>query len=74
MPVTSETETTKNSNGETVEKLHLEFSNGALVQLKELAKFFGAENEDPREAVLLAISLLQNIKEKKEESSHNKGE
>lgn len=72
MPINSQIETTTNNNGDTVEKLHIEFSNGALVQLKELAEFFNTNtNNDPTETIKLAISLLQNIKDRSEEDLKN---
>lgn len=71
MPINSQIEKVTDDNGDTVEKLHIEFSNGALAQLKELAEFFDTKNNDPTESIKLAISLLQNIKDRSEEELNN---
>lgn len=66
MPADARIEETTKDDGTTIERLHIEFTNGSLKQLRELGTFFKVENEDPSEVVQLAISFLQNIKDKKE--------
>lgn len=58
-------EETPKDDGTTVEKLHIEFTNGSLKQLRELGEFFDVKSNDPSEVVQLAISFLQNIKDSK---------
>jgi hypothetical protein len=64
MPQTGHIEETPSEDGSTVEKLHVEFSNGSLEQLRNLGKYFGVESDDPSEVVTLGISFLQNIKDR----------
>ena len=64
MPANSHIEEVTQDDGTTSEKLLMEFSNGSLKQLRELSKFFGVKGDDPSDAVKLAISFLQNIKDR----------
>jgi hypothetical protein len=68
MPIQSRSEDEAKEDGTTAPKLHVEFTNGSLQQLKELGKFFNVtdSDSDPAEVVKLAISLLQNIKDQRE--------
>lgn len=50
-------------DGSTREKLEVEFSNGSLEQLRDLAVYFKVPNNDPYEAVMFAIGVLEKIKE-----------
>ena len=63
MPTKSSTKTTHNKDGSTSESLVIEFSNGSLEQLKELATFFEARNGDPAEVLELGIGILQRVRE-----------
>jgi len=63
MPTKSRTKTKQNKDGTTSESLIVEFSNGSLEQLKELAKFFKAPESDPALILELGISILQRVKE-----------
>lgn len=66
MPADAHIEETTKDDGTTIEKLHIEFTNGSLKQLRDLGKFFEVKDQDPSEVVQLAISFLQNIKDKTE--------
>jgi hypothetical protein len=63
MPTKSEFEEVPKEDGSTSKKLHVEFTNGSLEQLEDLAKFFDVKG-DPSEVVKLAISFLQNVKDR----------
>lgn len=63
MPTSSQMEEVPKEDGSTSKKLHVEFTNGSLEQLQELAKFYNI-NGDVSEVVTLGISFLQNIKDK----------
>lgn len=63
MPIKSETEEIPKEDGSTGKKLHVEFTNGSLEQLQDLAKYFNVSG-DPSEVVQLGISFLQNIKDR----------
>lgn len=63
MPTKSELEEVPTQDGSTSKKLHVEFTNGSLEQLEDLAKFFNVQG-GPSEVVQLAISFLQNLKDK----------
>lgn len=64
MPIQSDMQETPKEDGTTTERLHVEFTNGSLQQLRELGEFFDVKSDDPSEVVKLAISLLQNLKDK----------
>lgn len=66
MPMNADLEETPKEDGTTIEKLHVEFTNGSLQQLRELGDFFEVKNAsaDPSEVVKLAISFLQNLKDR----------
>jgi hypothetical protein len=64
MPTSSQLEEISKDDGSTIEKLHVEFSNGSLKQLRDLADFFDVDKHDPSEALKLAISFLQNVKDR----------
>lgn len=51
-------------DGSTAKKLHVEFTNGSLEQLEQLAKHYNVPNDDVAEVVKLGISLLQNFKDR----------
>lgn len=72
MPTQSHIEETPKEDGTTTEKLHVEFTNGSLQQLRELGDFFDVKSNDPSEVVKLAISLLQNLKDKSSTSDRPK--
>jgi len=55
-----------NKDGKKVETLSIEFTNGSLEQLKQLAKFFDITDNDPTEVVKLGISFMQNVKDRQE--------
>ena len=55
-----------NKNGEKVDTLSIEFTNGSLEQLKELANYFNVDNDDPTEVVKLGISFMQNVKDRQD--------
>lgn len=63
MPTSSQLEEVPKDDGSTIEKLHVEFTNGSLEQLRDLAKFFDIKG-DPSEVIKLAISVLQNAKDR----------
>lgn len=69
MPTSSQIEEVPTEDGSAREKLHVEFTNGSLEQLRDLASFFDVKG-DPSEVVKLGISFLQNIKDR---SDPNKG-
>lgn len=73
MPTKSELEEVPREDGSTGKKLHVEFSNGSLEQLEELAKYYNVPNQDVAEVVQLGISLLQNFKEKGRQEKDNTG-
>jgi hypothetical protein len=58
---TQHTKTTKIEDGQEKECLRIDFTNGALDQLNELAPFLHVE--DPAEVVKMAISYIQLLKE-----------
>ena len=58
---TEHTRTTKIENGEEKDCLRLDFTNGSLQQLNELAPFL--EVKDPAEVVKIAISYVQRLKD-----------
>jgi hypothetical protein len=64
MPTNAHIEELPKEDGTTIEKLHVEFTNGSLQQLRELGEFFDVKGEDPSEVVQLAISFLQNLKDR----------
>lgn len=68
MPTASQLDEVPKDDGSTVERLNMEFTNGSLQQLRDLAGYFDVKG-DPSEVVKLAISLLQNIKDKSPGSS-----
>jgi hypothetical protein len=68
MPANSRTETTANDDGSTSEKFVVEFTNGSLEQLKDLAEFFDAPDNDPYKVLELGIAFLQRVKEQKEKN------
>ena len=72
MPTKHTIEEEAKDDGSTREKLVVEFSNGSLEQLRDLAAFFNIPDNDPYEAIMLAIGFLEKIKEnnrKNKESS-----
>jgi hypothetical protein len=64
MPTSAQLEEVPAEDGSTSEKLHVEFTNGSLQQLRELGAFFDVKSDDPSEVVKLAISFLQNLKDR----------
>lgn len=62
-------EETPNEDGKQVEKLHIEFTNGSLAQLRELASFLDVPNDDPTEVVKLGISFMQNLKDRQDKKA-----
>lgn len=64
MPVTAQTEISKGNNGEEEEKLIVEFTNGALQQLKDLSQFYDAPSNDLSKTVQLGISMLELLRQK----------
>lgn len=64
MPLSSQMEDVPKEDGSTSKKLHVEFSNGSLQQLEDLGEYFGVAGGPP-EVVQLAISFLQNLKDKR---------
>jgi hypothetical protein len=77
MPTSSHLEEIPSEDGSSRERLNVEFTNGSLQQLRELADFFEIKG-DPSEVVKLGISFLQNVKDrsniraKNDETSFNK--
>ncbi|HUC89657.1 MAG TPA: hypothetical protein VMR45_02560 [Patescibacteria group bacterium] len=71
MPTQSHIEEESKDDGSTREKLVVEFSNGSLQQLRDLAEFFKIENEDPYETINLAIGFLEKIKENNQKLKGN---
>lgn len=69
MPTKAELEEVPKEDGSTSKKLHVEFTNGSLDQLETLALFFHV-NGGPSEVIQLAISFLQNIKDRNEKESN----
>jgi len=63
MPTQSHIEEESKDDGSTREKLVVEFSNGSLQQLRDLAEFFNIKDNDPYETINLAIGFLEKIKE-----------
>jgi len=63
MPTQSHIEETAKDDGTVSKKLVVEFSNGSLDQLKDIAKFLKIPNEDPYMAITFAIGFLEKIKE-----------
>ena len=72
MPTESHIEGTTKDDGTQAEKLVVEFSNGSLQQLRELAAAFDIEDDDPYKALELAIGLLESIKDKAQDSKQDK--
>jgi ribosomal protein S15P/S13E len=68
MPTQSHIEEEPKDDGSTREKLVVEFSNGSLQQLRDLAEFFKIKNKDPYETINLAIGFLEKIKENNQKS------
>jgi len=68
MPTKHSIEEEAKDDGSTHEKLVVEFSNGSLEQLRDLASFFKIENDDPYETITLAIGFLEKIKENNHKS------
>lgn len=68
MPTKHTIEEEAKDDGSTREKLVVEFSNGSLDQLRDLANFFKIKETDPYEAIMLAIGFLEKIKENNEKS------
>jgi len=66
MPTNNHYEDTILDNGEPSKKLVVEFTNGSLEQLKELAQFLEVADDNPSEVVKLGISFLQNIKDRRD--------
>ena len=64
MTTQSHLEEESKDDGTTAQKLVVEFSNGSLQQLNDLGSFFGVKDADPSEVVKLAISFLQNLKDR----------
>lgn len=74
MPTKHSLQEEAKDDGSTREKLVVEFNNGSLEQLRDLAKFFGVPNKDPYEVLIFAIGFLEKIKEsdsKQKESSES---
>ncbi len=74
MPTQSHIEKEPKDDGSTREKLVVEFSNGSLQQLRDLAEFFKIENKDPYETINLAIGFLERIKENNQKSKEDSGD
>ncbi|HSX28288.1 MAG TPA: hypothetical protein VLF60_02455 [Candidatus Saccharimonadales bacterium] len=72
MPTQSHIEEESKDDGSTRQKLVVEFSNGSLQQLRDLAEFFKIEGKDPYETINLAIGFLEKIKENSEKSKDAK--
>ncbi len=70
MPVTNEKKMEMQEDGTEKEVLTLKFSNGALQQIEDLAKFIGTN--DSVDVIKLGISFLQKVKEDKEKSNSEK--
>lgn len=64
MAVNSHTDEIPKDDGTKSEKLSMEFTNGSLQQLRELGVHFNVQGDDPAEVVKLAISFLQNLKDR----------
>jgi len=64
MPVTAQTEISRGNNGKEEEKLIVEFTNGALQQLKDLAHFYDSPSNDLSKIVQLGISMLELLRQK----------
>lgn len=75
MPTKHSLEEEAKDDGSTREKLVVEFNNGSLEQLRDLARFFGVPNNDPYELLIFAIGFMERIKEsdnnKQKESSES---
>lgn len=71
MPLESHMESKQNEDGTTMETLVVEFSNGSLQQLRDLAKFFKIEGDDPYKAIEFAIGFLETIKERGSNNPQN---
>jgi len=66
MPITNEKKKELQPDGTEKEILAFSFSNGALQQLEDLAKFIGTE--DVTDVIKLGISFLQKIKEDRDKT------
>lgn len=64
MPLQSHTDKVTKDDGTQAEMLSVEFTNGSLEQLRDLGQFFNVQSTDPAEVVKLAISFLQNLKDR----------
>lgn len=63
MPTSSHLEEVPSEDGSSNERLNVEFTNGSLQQLRELAEFFDIKG-DLSEVVKVGISFLQNVKDR----------
>jgi len=70
MPTKSEIEEVPKEDGSTSKKLHVEFTNGSLEQLQDLAEFF--KTSSPSEIIELGISFMQNIKDRSTSQEQDK--
>ena len=69
MPIESKIEQIPES---TDGKLVMEFSNGSLQQLKDLADFFKIKNQDPAKVVEVGISFLEAVRENAKKAPESK--
>lgn len=76
MPITAETKISKDSSGNQEEKLLVEFTNGALQQIKDLAEFYEVPKDDLPKLIQLGISMLELLRQngqvgQKDSTIHN---
>lgn len=64
MPLNAHTDEVTKDDGTKAEVLSVEFTNGSLQQLRDLGMFFKVQSDDPAEVLKLAISFLQNLKDR----------
>lgn len=74
MPTKHSVEEEPKDDGSTSEKLVVEFTNGSLQQLRDLAAHFNIKDQDPYEAMMFAISVLEKIKENNEKKNAGNAE
>ncbi len=71
MPTQSHIEETPKDDGTVSKKLIVEFSNGSLEQLRNLATFFAVKDNDPYQTIIFAISVLETVKENRQKSKES---
>lgn len=74
MPTRSHLDSEQTEDGSTREKLIVEFSNGSLQQLRDLAKFFDIDDDDPYKVLELGVGFLESVKQRQSKGTQKPGE